>query len=69
MIDQFDPRITVKEVASMYGVSVPTIGRWLKVAPHFPKAHKMLELPVGCFQRCKTTSIALQNSNVIKAAI
>lgn len=43
MIDQFDPRIRVKAVARMYGVSVPTIWRWLKVDPHFPKAHKIVE--------------------------
>ena len=42
MIDHFDPRITVKAVARMYGVSVPTIWRWLKVDPHFQKAHKIV---------------------------
>jgi len=42
MIDQFDPRITVKEVASLCGVSVPTIWRWLKTAPDFPQPHKIM---------------------------
>ena len=42
IIQGADYRITVKEVARMYGVSVPTIWRWLKVDPHFPKAHKIV---------------------------
>ena len=69
MIDQFNPRITVKEVASLCGVYVPTIWRWLRADPHFKRLTRWLELPVGCFQRRNTTSIALQKINVIKAAI
>lgn len=35
-------RITVKEVARMYGVSVPKIWRWSKIDPNFPKAPKIV---------------------------
>ena len=40
VIQGADYRITVKEVARMYGVSVPTIWRWSKIDPDFPKALK-----------------------------
>ena len=42
VIQGADYRITVKEVARMYGVSVPTIWRWSKIDPNFPKAHKIV---------------------------
>ncbi len=34
-------RIPVKEVARIYGVSVPTIWRWTKTFPDFPKPNKI----------------------------
>jgi predicted DNA-binding transcriptional regulator AlpA len=33
--------LTVKEVASWYGVGVATIWRWIKELPDFPRPHKI----------------------------
>ena len=42
VIQGADYRITVKEVACIYGVSISTIWRWSKIDPNFPKAHKIV---------------------------